>query len=98
MSKQELLNAIEPEARAELEQGLAYPEESAGRVMQTQFVALPEFWQVGHVIDHLRSAQELPEDFYEIMVVDPRFRPVGTVMISRILQQQRHVLLKEPDG
>ena len=89
--QQELLEAVPDEARAELEEGLAYPEESAGRLMQKRFVSVPEFWDVGQVIDHLRSAKELPEDFYEIIVVDPRFHPVGTVMISRIMQNKREV-------
>lgn len=89
--QQELLEAVPKEARAELEEGLAYPEESAGRLMQKRFVSVPEFWDVGQVIDYLREAENLPEDFYEIMVVDPRFHPVGTVMISRIMQNKRKI-------
>ena len=93
--QQELLDAIPQEYRADLEEGLAYPEDSAGRLMQKRYVALPEFWRVGDVLDYLRNTEELPEDFYEIMVVDPRYRPVGTVMTSRIMQRRRDVTLKE---
>jgi magnesium transporter len=94
-NQQEILEAIEPETRAELVQGLAYPDESAGRIMQTRFVALPEFWSVGDVIDHLRKAPNLPEDFYQIIVVNPRYHPVGTAMISRIMQKHREVPLSD---
>jgi magnesium transporter len=94
--QQALLDAVPDDTRSELQEGLGYPEESAGRLMRTRFVAVPEFWQVGQVIDYLRDQEaELPEEFYEIIVVDPRYRPVGTVMISRIMQNQRDVTVQE---
>lgn len=93
--QQELLEAIPEEYRADLEAGLAYPEESAGRLMQKRFVAVPEFWQVGDVIDFLRKSDDLPEDFYEIIVVDPRYKPVGSVMISRVMQNHRNRSIRE---
>lgn len=92
--QQILLDAVPEEARAELEEGLAYPEESAGRLMQRRFVSVPEFWDVGQVIDYLRDASNLPQDFYEIVVVDPRFHPIGTVMTSRIMQNKRDVAIR----
>ncbi len=91
--QQELLEAVPGNARADLEEGLAYPEESAGRLMQKRFVSVPEFWDVGQVIDHLREAKNLPEDFYEIIVVGPRYHPVGSVMISRIMQNTRNTAI-----
>lgn len=96
-AQQELLQAIDDAGtRAELSEGLSYPEESAGRLMQKKFVAVPEFWQVGDVIDFLReNSESLPTDFYEIIVVDPRHHPIGTVMISRIMQNQRDVTVRE---
>ncbi|MDG1286557.1 MAG: magnesium transporter [Rickettsiales bacterium] len=91
--QQELLEAVSDEARADLEEGLAYPEESAGRLMQKRFVSVPEFWDVGKVIDHLREADNLPEDFYEIIVVSPRHHPVGSVMLSRIMRNTRETAI-----
>lgn len=94
--QQELLEAIPQDARAALEEGLSYPDDSAGRLMQKKFVAIPEYWTVGDTIDYLRSDQEdLPEDFYEIFVVNPRFQPVGTLLLSRILRMQRAVVVRE---
>lgn len=93
--QQELLEAVDEDTRADLEEGLAYPEESAGRLMQKRFASVPEFWDVGQTIDYLRETKDLPEDFYEIIIVDPRFRPVGTVMISRIMQNSRDIAIKE---
>ncbi len=89
--QQDLLDQLSDDTRLEVEEGLAYPEESAGRLMQKRFVSVPEFWNVGKVIDYLRTTETLPEDFYEIIVVNPRFSPVGTVMISRIMQNHRQV-------
>ncbi len=96
--KQELLDAIPLDTRIELEEGLAYPEQSAGRLMNTRFAAVPEFWTVGDVIDYLRAEldkDELPEDFYEIIVVDPRYHPVGSVKVSRVMQSQRNVPVRD---
>jgi magnesium transporter len=95
--KQELLEAVSEETRAEIEEGLAYPEDSAGRLMNTRFAAVPEFWTVGDVIDYLRdyeNREELPDDFYAIMVVDPRYHPVGAVMTSRVMQYQREAPIR----
>ena len=89
--QQELLETLSDETRADLEESLSYPEESAGRLMQKRFVSVPEFWDVGQVIDYLRVTENLPQDFYEIIVVTPHFHPVGTVMVSRIMQNKRAV-------
>lgn len=97
-AKQELLEAVSEETRAEIEEGLAYPEQSAGRLMNTRFAAVPEFWTVGAVIDYLRnyeSREELPDDFYAIMVVDPRYHPVGSVMTSRVMQYHRETPIRD---
>lgn len=94
--QQEILEVIPSEIRAELEEGLAYADETAGRLMQKRFVAVPEFWTVGQVIDFLRSDQaDIPDDFYEIFVVDPKYHPVGTVLVSRVIRQQRHVVVRD---
>jgi magnesium transporter len=75
--------------RLSLERSLDYPEESAGRLMQTEFIAVPPFWTVGQVIDYCRETEDLPDDFYEIHVVDPGFRLVGTVALDKILRSKR---------
>jgi magnesium transporter len=74
---------------------MAFPEESAARLMQREFIAVPAFWTVGQVIDYCRESPDLPEDFYEIYVVDPRFRPVGQVALSRLLRQKRPVIVRD---
>ena len=89
--KQEVLAQIPSGDRALLERNLEYPEETAGRLMTTHFVAVPPFWNVGQVIDHMREAEELPETFSDIFVVDPTFRVVGAVDLSRLLRSKRHV-------
>jgi magnesium transporter len=81
--------------RAAVEQGLAFPEESAGRLMQREVVAVPEFWTVGQAIDYLRAKPDLPDEFYDIYIVNPRFEPAGSIPLSRVLRSRRGVLLRE---
>ena len=70
-------------------QALSYPEESAGRMMQREVVAAPEHWSVGDVIDFMRSSEDLPEQFYHVVLVDPRMHPVGNVTLGRIMGAPR---------
>ena len=77
--------------RAALQRNLLYPEETAGRLMQADFVAVPPFWTVGQVIDFARDTADLPETFSEIFVVDPGFHLLGSVNISRLLRSKRDV-------
>ena len=70
-------------------QALSYPEESAGRMMQREVVAAPEHWCVGDVIDFMRSSEDLPEQFYHVVLVDPRMHPVGNVTLGRIMGAPR---------
>jgi len=75
-----------------VEEGLTYPEDSAGRMMQREFVAIPQFWTVGKTVDYLRAAAgTLPDRFYNIFIVDPMHRLVGAVMLSHVLCAQRSV-------
>ena len=90
-----LLGAMPASERAMLEEGLSFPEESAGRLMQRELVAIPEFWTVGQTIDYLRAKIELPDEFYDIYIINPRFEPVGSVPLSRVLRSRRGVLLHE---
>ncbi|HEX5078215.1 MAG TPA: magnesium transporter, partial [Geminicoccaceae bacterium] len=90
-----LLETLPMPERAAVEAGLAYPEESAGRLMQRDFVAAPEFWTVGQAIDYLRSSPDLPDDFYDLYIINPRYEPVGSVPLSKVLRSRRGVLLTE---
>jgi len=87
--QREVLRALDAADRALLEQGLKFPEESAGRLMQRELVAVPPHWTVGQVIDYLRSGSILPDAFYAIHVVDPRHRPIGTIPLARLLRTSR---------
>ena len=90
-----LLKTLPLPERAAVEQGLTYPEDSAGRLMQRELVAAPEFWTVGQTIDYLRANPDLPDDFYDIYIVNPRFEPVGSIPLSKVLRSKRGVLLTE---
>lgn len=88
-----ILRELEPEDRAAIENALSYPEESAGRIMQRELVAVPEHMTVGDLIDFLREDDGLATEFLEIFVIDPRFHPVGTIQLSWILRTPRHIPL-----
>ncbi len=90
-----LIKALPVPDRVAIEQGLTYPEDSAGRLMQRQLVVAPAFWTVGQTIDYLRADGDLPDEFYDIYIVDPKFRPVGSIPLSRILRSKRKVHLNE---
>ncbi len=87
--RKQVLDAVPEEERALVQEGLRYPEDSAGRLMQRELVAVPNFWTVGETIDHMRETPDLPEDFYDIFVVDPKHRPLGAVALSHILRNRR---------
>ncbi|MDL2339784.1 MAG: magnesium transporter [Pseudomonadota bacterium] len=88
-----VLQAMEPDDRAAVEEALGYPEESAGRMMQRELCAVPEHWKVGQVIDYLRSTKDLPTDFWEVFVVNAAHHPVGTCKLSAILRTPRNQLV-----
>jgi magnesium transporter len=89
--QKEILDQLPQGERAALQRNLLYPEETAGRLMQADFVAVPPFWTVGQVIDFARDAEDLPETFSEIFVVDPGFHLLGSVDISRLLRSKRDI-------
>ncbi|WP_072385076.1 magnesium transporter [Hyphomicrobium sp. CS1BSMeth3] len=93
--QEDVLAQMPSSDRIALERNLEYPEETAGRLMQTDFVAVPPFWTVGRVIDHMREADDLPETFTDIFVVDPSFRVIGTIDLSRLLRTKREVLVEK---
>lgn len=90
-----VLDALEAHDRVLVEQALAYPEESAGRHMQSELVRAPEHWTVGEAIDYLRSDVVLPEQFYHIILVDPRLKATGYVTLGRILSHPRATPLRD---
>ena len=90
-----ILAEMEPEDRAAIETALSYPEESAGRLMQRELVAVPEHMTVGDLIDYLRDNEELTTEFWEVFIVDPLHRPVGTCQLSWILRTPRHIPLTD---
>lgn len=89
--QKEILDQLSQGDRAALQRNLLYPEETAGRLMQADFVAVPPFWTVGQVIDFARETEDLPDTFSEIFVVDPGFHLLGSVDISRLLRTKREV-------
>ncbi|MHA7856547.1 MAG: magnesium transporter [Henriciella sp.] len=94
--RERILEELQPEDRAVLEASFEFDEDTAGRLMQREFLAAPEFWSVGQTIDYAReNAEELPTDFYEIYVVDPTNRPLGYVLLSQLLRTERDVPLAE---
>ena len=80
---------------AAIEEALSYPEESAGRLMQRELIAVPEHWTVGDTIDYLRGHEELTTDFWEVFVVDPAHKPVGTCALSWILRTPRSISMAD---
>ena len=90
-----MLRALDPDDRAAIEEALSYPEESAGRLMRRDAVAVPEHWTVGEVIDYLRAGDDLTTDFWEVFVVDPAHQPVGTCLLSWILRTPRRIAVAD---
>ncbi len=89
--RRDVLAAIPAEQRLLHEESLTYPEDSAGRLMRRDVVAVPSIWTVGDAIDYMRSDSVLPGDFYNLVVVGPTHKPLGTVPLSRLLQSNRPI-------
>ena len=87
--KNTVLDKLPPKDRFILQEGLSYPEDSAARIMQREFTAIPSNWSVGQTIDYLRENKDLPEEFLEIYIVDSDFKPIGTVPSSKVLRASR---------
>ncbi|UWR91126.1 magnesium transporter [Phaeobacter inhibens] len=88
-----ILNTLEDADRVAVEQSLSYPENSAGRLMQREVVMAPDHWTVGQAIDFMRESDHLPDQFYHVVLVDPRLHPVGNVTLGRIMSSKREVPL-----
>ena len=93
--QKEILAALPFTERVRLRRSLDYPEDTAGRRMQTEFVAVPPFWTVGQTIDYMRDEEDLPESFSQIFVIDPTFKLVGAVALDKILRTKRLIRIEE---
>ncbi len=90
-----LLGSLDDADRVAVEQSLQYEDETAGRLMQREMVMAPNHWTVGDAIDFMRASEDLPQDFYDVIVVDPAMHPVGSVPLSRIMGAAREVPLMD---
>ena len=90
-----ILEEMPPAERAQVEQALAYPEYSAARLVQRDNVVVPDFWTVGQTIDYCRNNSEaLPEEFFDVFIVDPKMKPVGQVLVAEVLRSQRDTTMR----
>lgn len=94
-SKKKILDQVNPTDRVIFEESLKYPEDTAGRRMQKEFVSMPGFWSVGQAIDYLRKEINLPDDFFELFIVDPSNKPLGSASVSKVLRSQRDTKLSD---
>lgn len=93
--QKEIIRNLSARTRIALEEGLNFPEDSAGRLMQREFVAIPQFWTVGKVIDYLRAAaDELPDDFFDLFVITPNYHVVGEIPLNKVIRSQRNVKIE----
>jgi len=88
--QKQILQKLSAKNRLALEEGLSYPEDSAGRLMQREYVAIPQFWTVGKTIDYLRAAaDDLPDEFYDLIVIDPTYHVVGEIPLNKLVRAKR---------
>ena len=88
--QQDIIRKLSAKIRIAIEEGLTFPEESAGRLMQREYVAIPQFWTVGKTIDYLRAAaNDLPDEFFDLIIIDPFYHVVGEVPLNRVLRSKR---------
>ena len=88
--RQDIIRKLSAKTRVAVEEGLSFPEDSAGRLMQREVVAIPQFWTVGKTIDYLRAASDdLPEDFFDIFVIDPSYHVTGHIPLNRLVRGNR---------
>lgn len=93
--QERILDALDMSDRVAVEQALLYPEDSAGRLMQRELVMAPTHWNVGQTIDYLRKEGDLPDQFYDVVMVDPRLTPVGKVPLFSLLSSPRNTMMSD---
>ena len=94
-TQKKILDKVSAADREIFNESLNYPEDTAGRRMQKEIVSMPSFWTVGQAIDYLRDEEELPEDFFELFIVDPSNKPLGSVSVSKVLRSNRKIRLND---
>lgn len=88
--QQEIIHNLSAKMRLAIQEGLSFPEDSAGRLMQREFVAIPQFWTVGKTIDYMRAAgDDLPTDFFDVFVISPTYHVVGEIPLNRLVRARR---------
>lgn len=88
--QKDVIRKLSAKNRATIEEGLTFTEDSAGRLMQREFVAVPQFWSVGKTIDYLRAAgDEFPEEFFDIFVIDPMYHVIGEIPLNILIRATR---------
>jgi magnesium transporter len=93
--REEVLSQLPAFERLSLRRSLDFPEESAGRRMQVDFIAIPPFWTVGQTIDYLRTEGDLPDEFFQIYVVDPSYNLLGVIPLDKFLRAQRQIKIAD---
>lgn len=93
--QRKIIDALPDEDRIAVEEGLSYPEDSAGRLLQRNLVSVPGRWTVGKVIDYFRTEEELPDEFYEVFIVDPMHHPIGTLALNKIIRSDKDVTIRD---
>jgi magnesium transporter len=94
--RHEIMRKLSGKMRLVVEEGLSFPEESAGRLMQREVVAVPQFWTVGKTVDYLREAgDDLPENFFDVFVIDPAYHVLGQIPLNRLIRSRRSVKIEE---
>lgn len=91
----EILAKVPQNERAAVERALEFPEDSAGRLMQSDLIAVPPFWTVGQTIDYMRDTEDLPDNFSEIFVVSPTYHLEGIVKLNRLLRTKRPIAIED---
>jgi len=94
--QKEIMRKLSAKIRIAVEEGLSFPEDSAGRLMQREIVAVPDFWTAGKTVDYLRSASdELPERFFDIFVVSPAYHIMGEIPLSKLIRSKRSAKIED---
>jgi magnesium transporter len=93
--QQEILGEVDAPDRALIEESLSFPDDSAGRLMQHDAVAIPHSWTVGETIDHMRESEDLPDEFYDLFVIDGAKRLIGTLPLNSLLRARRPERVRE---
>ncbi len=93
--RNQILHLVSEEKRSEIEEALSYPENSVGRLMQQNFIAVQKDWSVAQATYHLQNTPNLPDDFHYLILVDDNFHPISEVMISKILKNKKHILMSQ---